>query len=527
MNIVGSRTLRKVFEHQAGLHPDKTFLIFEDAAGRVRRYTYREFDDQVNRTANVLLELGVGRGDKFNIHLPNCPEFLFFWFGGAKIGAVMVPTNVLEPADAMAYVLDFSESKVVVTEPSYLDVIARARDRCPGLRHIVLCRSEKPQAETVLYNWLALQQRTSLPPDPGVGPLDECGMLFTSGTTSRPKGCLITHANYVYAGEAVSKSLRLAPDDRHLVVLPLFHVHAQYYQTMTAVIAGASLALIERFSASQYFDQAIRHQCTVGGLFAAPIRMILGQARRPELRKNGLRLVIFAMNVTEGQLDEWHERFGAPLMQMYGMTETIGQPTVNPLDSPRKNMSIGMTALGYECKVVDEQGREVAPGVEGQLLVRGEPGVTLMKGYYKNPEATAQTLRDGWIWTGDVVRMDEEGYFFFVDRAKDVIKRAGENVSAGEVEAVIKQHPAVFDVAVLGVPDPMRDEAVMALVILKSGHSTTPEEIISFCQPRLARFKVPQSIEFREEFPRTPVGKIQKHLLRAEVLERRSAQTGG
>jgi crotonobetaine/carnitine-CoA ligase len=202
---------------------------------------------------------------------------------------------------------------------------------------------------------------------------------------------------------------------------------------------------------------------------------------------------------------------------MYGMTETIGQPTINPLDAPRRNMSIGTVALGYECRVVDENGREVPPGVEGQLLVRGEPGLTLMKGYFKNPEATAATIRDGWLWTGDVVRMDEDGYFWFVDRANDLIKRAGENVSAGEVEAVLKEHPAVFDAAVVGVPDPMRDEAVLALVIAKVGNSVTAEELIRFCEPRLAKFKVPEAVEFRDEFPRTPVGKIQKHLLRAEA----------
>jgi crotonobetaine/carnitine-CoA ligase len=416
----------------------------------------------------------------------------------------------------MAYLLAFSGCRVAITQPEYLGAIAEARGRCPELRHVVLCRTAKAEADTLLYDDLGGSAPAELP-DSGITPLDECAMVFTSGTTSRPKGCLITHANYVYAGESVGKSLRLAPDDRHMVVLPLFHVHAQYYQTMTALIAGASLALMERFSASRYFDQVIRHEATVGGLFAAPIRMILAQPRRPELRKNPLRLVQFAMSVTEAQLDEWHERFGAPLTQMYGMTETIGQPTINPLDAPRKNMSIGTVALGYECKVVDEHGHDVPPGVEGQLIVRGEPGVTLMKGYYDDPQATAETIRQGWLWTGDVVRMDEDGYFWFVDRAKDLIKRAGENVAAGEVEAVLKQHPAVFDAAVVGVPDTMRDESVLAYVIRRDGAPTTAEELIRFCEPRLAKFKVPELVEFRDELPRTPVGKIQKHLLRAEA----------
>ncbi|MBI2203169.1 MAG: AMP-binding protein [Candidatus Rokubacteria bacterium] len=516
MHIVGNRTLRTALEQKVAAQPDKTFVVFEDAAGGVQRYTYAEFDAQVNRTANLLADLGVGHGDKFNVHLPNCPEFLFWWFAGAKLGAVMVPTNVLEPPEAMAYLLGFSESRIAVTQPEYLGAIAPVRARCPALRHVVLCRTEQAEPGTLGYD-AQVAGRPATAPDARVTPRDECAMCFTSGTTSRPKGCLITHANYVYVGESVSKSLRVAPDDRHMVVLPLFHVHAQYYQTMTALVVGASLALMERFSASRYFDQVIAHQATVGGLFAAPIRMILAQPRRPGHRRNALRIVQFAMSVTAAQLDEWHERFGAPLVQMYGMTETIGQPTINPLDAPRKNMSIGTVALGYECRVVDETGREVPPGVEGQLVVRGEPGITLMKGYYKNPEATAATIRDGWLRTGDVVRMDEDGYFWFVDRAGDLIKRGGENVSAGEVEAVLKQHPAVFDAAVVGVPDAMRDEAVLACVVLRDDARVTAEELIAFCEPRLAKFKVPEIVEFRDELPRTPVGKIQKHRLRAEA----------
>ena len=516
MNIVGRRTVRSSLEQKAATQPDRAFVVFEDAAGAVQRYTYGELDAQVNRTAHALRALGVGRGDAFNVHLPNCPEFLFFWLAGAKLGAVMVPTNIAEPAEAMAYLLGFSESRVAVTQPEYLDAIGESRGRCPALRHVVLCRTTKAEAETVLYDDVAAGQPAGAP-DVAVSSDDVCAMVFTSGTTSRPKGCLITHANYVYAGESVSKSLRLAPDDRHMVVLPLFHVHAQYYQTMTALVVGASLALMERFSASRYFDQVIRHAATVGGLFAAPMRMLLAQPRRPEQRRNPLRLVQFAMSVTEAQLDEWQERFGAPLVQMYGMTETIGQPTINPLDAPRRNMSIGTVALGYECKVVDEEGREVPPGVEGQLLVRGEPGVTLMKGYFKNPEATAATIRNGWLWTGDVVRMDEDGYFWFVDRAKDLIKRAGENVSAGEVETVLKQHPAVFDAAVVGAPDPVRDEALVAYIVRRADATAGTDTLLAFCADRLAAFKVPAVVEFRDELPRTPVGKIQKHLLRAEA----------
>jgi crotonobetaine/carnitine-CoA ligase len=521
MYVVGNRNLRQILEYQARSQPEKVFLLFEDAQGRSLTLTYREFNEQVNRAANVLLSLGVKKGDRFNLYLPNCPEFLHFWLGGAKIGAVMVPTNPLSTADEMGYILHHSESVLAITVPQSLGAIQSARVQCPRLREVILCHTEEPQPGTRLLSSLLAQSSPELGPSE-LHPLDEAAMLYTSGTTARPKGVLITHANYIYGAEVVSKHMRLGPEDRHLVVLPLFHGNAQYYSTMTALLVGASLALMERFSASRYFEQARRYEATVGSLFAAPIRMLLAQPQRSHERENRLRLVIFAQNVTEAQVEEWHRRFGAPLCQIYGMTETIGTPTFNPLDYQRKHMSIGMPTLGYQCKVVDEGGQEVPPGTVGQLLVKGEPGWTLMKGYYKNPQATAETLRDGWLYTGDSVYMDQEGYFFFVDRAKDMIKRAGENISASEVERVINTHPKVFDSAVIGVPDPVRDEAVMALVILKEGEQATAQEIIEWCKERLVRFKVPELVCFRRDFPRTSVGKVQKHLLRQEVARGRA-----
>jgi crotonobetaine/carnitine-CoA ligase len=288
---------------------------------------------------------------------------------------------------------------------------------------------------------------------------------------------------------------------------------------MSALVVGASIAVMPRFSASRYFIQALRHQATVGSLFAAPMRMILNQSAKKTDREHSMRLIVYAQNVTEAQLVEWHDRFRASLMQIYGMTETIGMPLMNPLDGPRKNMSMGMVTLPYSCKVVDEIGQEVPPGSVGQLLVRGEPGHSLMQEYFRNPEATDTTVKAGWLHTGDNVWMDEEGYFFFVDRAKDMIKRAGENVSTAEIEGVLNRHPAVFESAVIGVPDPMRDEAIKAVVIRKPGAQVTAEELIAFCAEHLARFKVPQFVSFRpleRGFPRTSVGKIQKHLLRKE-----------
>ena len=522
--IVGGRDLRKLLEGIVEERPDKTFVIFEESDGQSRTFTYRQFDRLVNRTANGLLRLGVSKGDKVNLHLTNRPEFLFFWFATAKIGAVMVPTNPLSPPDELRYPVHHSGSVITVTQPDLLETVEAARASCPDIRYVVLCGAGDAPEGVMPFSDVIEGQSHDLAEVP-LDPLDEAAVLYTSGTTSRPKGVLVTHANYIYAGEVVSKLMRMGPEDRHLVPLPLFHANAQYYSFMTSLTVGGSAALMPRFSASRYIKQAIRHKCTVASLFAAPIRMVLAQPRDPLDRDNQLRLVIFAQNVTEGQLEEWRERFEAPLLQIYGMTETMGQPLANPLDYPRDNMSIGMVTLGYECRVVDDLGVDVPQGVPGQLLVKGVPGHTIMKGYFNNPEATAETIRDGWLWTGDIMAVDERGYFRFVDRAKDMIKRAGENVAAGEVEAVVKQHAKVADAAVIGVPDPMHDESIKAFVVLNEGETASEGEIIEFCKGRLSKFRVPEFVEFRSELPRTSVGKIRKHVLRREEDARREHQS--
>ena len=393
--IVGKRNLRKVLEQKARAHPDKTFLIFEDEYENAVSFTYAEFDSMVNRTANGLLSLGVQKGDKINLQLTNCPEFLFAWFAIGKIGAVTVPTNPLSPPDELAYPVRHSESVVSITQPDLLPGIQAIRGTCPDLRHVLVTGPDGPGDGASGFSALVEGQSDTLRPVP-LHPLDEAAILYTSGTTSLPKGVLVTHANYIYASEVVSKLTRLGPEDRQLITLPLFHANAQYYSFMTALNVGASVALMPRFSASRFMAQAGRHGCTVTSLFAAPIRMILAQPRTPTEAENGLRMTIFAQNVTAAQLDEWEKRFGAPLLQIYGMTETMGQPLVNPLDYTRDNMSIGMPSLGYVCKVVDENGDEAPDGVPGELLVKGEPGWTVMKGYFKDEENTAKTIEDGW-----------------------------------------------------------------------------------------------------------------------------------
>ncbi len=516
MDAVGNRTLREILEYRADTDPEKVFVLFDDIDGGITSHSYADFDRCVNRTAHMLQSLGVGSGDKVNLHLANCLEFLLLWFAAAKIDAVIMPTNVAATAGELEYLVDHSECRFVFTQPAYLEVAREVQGRCPRVEAIVVCGA-RGGGDAQFFDDLVASQSDGRP-DTRCDVLGEVGILYTSGTTSRPKGVLVTNANYIYAGETVAKALCLTPEDRHLVVMPLFHGNAQYYSTMSTLVTGASMVLSSRFSASRFFDQAIRHRSTVSSLFSAPMRMLLVQPRRQELASNTLRAVLFAQCVTQDQLDEWQERFDAPLLQLWGMTETMGPPLMNPIQFRRNNMSMGLPVMGYRVQLVDEQGSPVARGDIGQIVVAGEPGRTLMKGYFKNREATADTIRNGLLWSGDNARQDDDGYFHFVDRAKDMIKRAGENVAASEVEAVILTHPRVFDCAVIGVPDPIRDESIVAVVVLVEGETLAGDAIINWCRERLASFRVPERVEFRRVLPRTSVGKIQKHLLRAELV---------
>lgn len=494
----GGDTVASVLRQQASRHADEPFLVFEREPGVIEETTWSEQLARAERTAGALVRLGVRPGERFSVHLANCPEFFDLWFAAALIGAAIVPSNPLCTVDELAYHFEHANCRLSITQPDLLDTAVRAaKDRLPVL--------------SIEDAWV---RDDDVAPNVTVAPLDVLGVLYTSGTTSRPKGVLITQAAYLYVGDAVAEHIRLQPSDRNLIVLPMFHGNAQYYSSMSAIVTGASIALAPRFSASRWSEQATVLGATVTSLFAAPMRMILAQEPAPFDAAHALRIGLFAQNVTEEQLANFEERFDLPLIQLYGMTETVAPPTMNPVFGERRGLSIGRPITSAQLRVVDLEGRDVSPGESGELLVSGEPGRTLMLGYLNNPEATAEALSDGWLHTGDSVRVDDEGYLYFVDRRKDMIKRAGENVATGEVERVLNEHPSVFESAAFGVPDPMRDEAIHVAVVLHPGAHASADELLGHCRERLAKFKVPDEIRIVETLPRTSVGKIQKHLLR-------------
>ncbi|HVW41148.1 MAG TPA: AMP-binding protein [Amycolatopsis sp.] len=493
-------TLGSVLADGAARTPDATFLCFEREPGLVETTTWQQMAARARGTAAALRELGVGPGDRVGVHLTNCPGFYDVWFGAALLGAAIVPTNPLSTVDELRYIHHHAGCRVVVTEPDLRATVEAAGaglvlDITGGWAHDDAAGHDLP----------------SVPAD------SVAAVLYTSGTTSKPKGVLVTHAAYLHAGDVVAGHLRLRPEDRHLVVLPLFHGNAQYYSTMSALVTGASIGLAPRFTASRWSAQAVALRATVASLFAAPIRMILAHEPSDNDRAHALRAVLFAQNVSAAQADAFESRFAVPLLQLYGMTETVFPPLMNPLYERRDAASMGRPVTGARVRLIDEEGHDVAPGEPGQLLVAGEPGRTVMAAYLDDPVSTDKTLVSGWLHTGDVARADADGYLYFVDRAKDMIKRAGENVSCGEVESVVNTHPAVFESAAVGVPDEMRDEALIVFVVVHNGQQVTAEELIALCRDRLAKFKVPDSVEFVTDLPRTSVGKIQKHLLRQRL----------
>jgi len=525
MDVIGNRNLRWLLEMKVKTYADKEFIVFDDRLGNVHRYTYSEFDEQVNKYATILHDLGIKKGHKVIVHLLNSPEYLFSWFAIAKLGAVMIPTNVLSGAFEMEYYVNFSDSVAIITEPNYMEMFTGILPKCKEVKHILLARSSPLYPTKKLFPDAVVIQdilKDTEPkvPDVAIDPEDDLMMLFTSGTTSRPKAVQLTHANAVFAGIFGAQGYKVVPEDRHFMVLPLFHVNAQFISVMPTLTAGATLVMAEQFSATRYMEQARQHKTTTASLVAATAKMILAQPKDERDADNCFRLIMYAIAISEDQWIEFETRFNVPLSDLWGMTETLAETTMNPPDLEMKMNCIGLVRPGNEMKVVNEEGQEVPPGTVGEMVVKGVPGRTLMKGYYKNPEATAQTIQDGWLFTGDNAYMDEDGYFHFVDRKKDMIKRGGENVAAVEVEYVISLHPKVQEVAVVGVPDPIRDEAIMALVVLKNGETSDADEIITFCKERLAKFKVPSFVEFKDVFPKTSIGKIQKNILRNEQLDK-------
>ena len=510
---------RKLLERKVRQHADKPFIIFVDKELNEEILTYRKLDETVNRLANWLLEKGIRKGDFVLVHLPNSTGFVVAVHACTKIGAVMIPSIIFDVAEDLEYKLNFSKAKMVITDGYYYPIFESIRAKCPSVKDIVIYRSEAEIPGTHPWDQILADSSPELDPV-DIDPLDTAQMLFTSGTTARPKGVILTHANFLYIGETCAKSFALTPDDRYLLVLPLLHVNAQCISYWPCLTAGASIVICETFSASSFSSLVRKYDCTLCSIVSATLRMILAQPENPLDGESKMWRCPYAIAISDEEWDTFERRFNTTLIDLYGLTETLAPCTIMPIWAEHRRGSVGWPNPGMEIKIVDDSRNEVPIGETGEIVIKGEPGISLFREYYKNPEATLQDLVDGWFYSGDYGKVDEDGYVYFIDRKKDVIQRAAENISAPEVERVLNDHPSVEESCVIAVPDPIRDEAVMAMIRFKEGASATEKELTQFCRERMAKFKVPQFYIFQEEeFPKTSIGKLRKNIIRADVLK--------
>ncbi|MYS80843.1 class I adenylate-forming enzyme family protein [Embleya scabrispora] len=489
-------------------HPHAPFLIWEAPDGHVTRWTYAEFDALVARVAGGLLARGVGPGDRIGIALRNCPAYVALWLALARLGAAMVCSDPSARTPELAAHLRRTRARLGFCAPE------RAADYRAAASETGTTVVEVAEDDTDLAILLGRPTPVGAYPP---GPADLAGLMFTSGTTAEPKCVMVTQANYAFAGAVMAVAAELGPADRQFVVLPMFHANAQYYSFAAAITVGASVVLLPAFSASRFVAQAARHEVTHLSLFAAPIRMILARtadrAAPPGLR---VRHCWYAQNVTDDQ----YERFATLLggcrpRQLYGMTETIPAVLSNPAGAPVSG-SMGRPTPG--CVVAVHDAATGEPATDGEIVVGGEPGVNLFAGYLDDPAATAAAYRDGWFVTGDRARVDRDGHFHFAGRRGDVLKVAGENVSVVEIEAVLAEHPAVLEAAVVGAPDDVRDEVPVAFVVaVPEAGPTALDDLADWCADRLAKSKRPVRFERVAELPRTSVGKIRKFLLTERI----------
>ena len=512
MDIVGNRTLGGLLEERAEYFGDKEFIVFENREGEIVRFTFGEFNRQVNIMANGLVGHDVSPGDVIVVHLPNSIEFLVVWFACMKIGAVLSPTNVANTAPEMAHVFRTVEPVCVITQPHLVDTVLAGCEQAQISPPVYQTGQEPVTATGVKPLSHLTEGKSGIFTSIGATSDSLAEILFTSGTTSLPKGVELTHANCIWCGDHLAKGARIGPDDVNLTALPLFHANAQA-RVLATLTVGAKFVLMEAFSASRYWSQIRRHRATFVNMVSTLLKATLLQPVDKDEQDHCVRFINYGINCTDEEKEAFEKRFNVTILNGYGLSEAMIAVTGSPIEGNRRWPSVGLPTIGRQVKIVDDDGNELPAGKSGQIVVWGVPGRTIFRGYYKNPEATKAALIDGWLQTGDHGWFDEHGFLYFADRKKDMIKRGGENVSSLEVENSILQHPDIAECAVIAIPDPVKDQAIKAFVVPREGRSLEAEDVIAFCTQRLAKFKVPSVVEVLDSLPKTSIGKIAKKFL--------------
>jgi long-chain acyl-CoA synthetase len=489
--------------HERGQRAPEKHFLFSEADGR--SFTYNEFEEAVRRTARMLVANGIKKGDAVSLLMPNSVEFVIAYFACWQLGAVAGPVNSLLKAQEIAYVISNSDAKALLVNSAFLPTIHSLRPQLTSLMAIIPFDNESE----------ATRAFAAQPDDDGPAMVgeDEAIIIYTSGTTGKPKGCLLTHGNVIANARQISEWLGFGVKDRLLTIMPLFHMNAVSVTTMSALYSGGSTVVSPKFSASRFWQIVSDHKITSFGSVATMLSMLL--STYPEGVPDGLQTeqLRFAMcgsaPVPAEVIKRFEETFHCLVIEGYGLSESTCRSTFNPPDQRRRAGSCGLP-IGNEMQVVDEEDRPVPEGSLGEIVLRGE---NVLKGYYKNPEATASAFRNGWFHTGDIGYRDADGFYFIVDRKSDMIIRGGENIYPREIDEVLYQHPAISAAAVVGVPDELYGEEVAAFVVLREGTQLSEGELITFCRARLADYKCPKTIRFVKDIPKGPTGKLLKREL--------------
>lgn len=505
-------------------YPDSIALIFRDETT-----TYGELAIAVDRLASGLLTLGLKPGDRIALLLPNCPPFVMSYYAAARIGVIAVTANPLLKPPELEYMWRDADVGLVLTVPQLLPAIAAVQQNLPNLRHVVCTISldslenqeisDKLTGLTGLPELMArganaLAENPLPPPDPKWE--KECAVIiYTSGTTGHPKGAMLSHHNLTMNVEQVRDRLNIRATDRFMTIIPLFHSFAGTVCMNACLGSGSALILMENFNPARTFEAIEKHGATI---FCAVPTLLSALLQAAETNKHDLSsLRIFVSGgapLPAATLEKVEAKFGVPVLEGDGPTECSPVTCVNPEFGPRKVGSVGPALIDVEIAIFDDADNAQPPESIGEIVVRGD---TVMLGYLNQPEATAEVMGNGWYHTGDIGKMDEDGYIFILDRKKDMIITSGFNVYPREIEEILYTHPAVMEAAVIGLPDALRGEETVAVIVRKADAVVTERELLSFCRDKLANYKIPRRVLFRETLPRGGTGKIVKRLLKKEL----------
>ena len=509
-------TLLGAFASRMQRDPARPFMVYEG-----RTWSWNAFHDAMLRTARVLAARGIKPGDRVAVMARNHPGHPLLLFALARLGAIMVPVNPEFGITETRYVLDHAGVAAVACSS---ETLAVAREASGGIAPApwFMLLDGAAEGAPVLEDLIAAAPDTVLPANAGAD--DTCLIVYTSGTTGFPKGAMHSQRSFVLCGEAFVQRIHVQPDERIMIVLPLFHINALFYSVAGTLAAGASMVIVPRFAASTFWQTAVDTGATEVNLIEAVGAIVMNRPRS-EFRSGHCITKIYGAR--QAVVETFRKDFHIPhLIGGYGMTEIPGV-TCSPFEGPLKPGSMGtlgrhpdLARPWAQCRVVDDEGRDVPVDEVGELIVKTP---IIMQGYFRDPEQTKAAFRDGWFLTGDLVRRDADGYFFFVARKKDIIRRRGENIAGAELDRVVGSHPAVHEAAAIPVPAELGEDEILVAVVLKPGQALIAPEIAQWCRARLAPQKVPRYVVFVDELPHTPTHKVAKMVLRGDAALRQRA----